>query len=89
LFSALDIKTYAMALLKGEYRQSAKRNMPRHWFDPLPRTHHALDDAIEQGALFWNMLRENAAGSWACGGRERWPRSPVCPGPTPRPTLPR
>ncbi len=50
-FSALDMKTYAMALLKKEYRQSVKRNMPRHWFDPLPHTHKALDDAIEQGAL--------------------------------------
>jgi hypothetical protein len=60
-FSALDIKTFAMALLKREYRQSVKRNMPRHWFDPLPHTHQALDDAIEQGALFCNMLRENQA----------------------------
>src|SRR5439155_11191292 len=58
-FSALDMKTYAMALLKTEYRQSVKRNMPRHWFDDLPHTHRALDDAIEQGALFCNMLRDN------------------------------
>ncbi len=58
-FSALDVKTYAMALLKKEYRQSVKRNMPRRWFDPLPHTHKALDDAIEQGALFCNMLAEN------------------------------
>ncbi len=58
-FSALDIKTYAMALLRTEYRQSVKRNMPRRWFDPLPHTHRALDDAIEQGALFCNMLAEN------------------------------
>jgi hypothetical protein len=28
------------------------------WFDPLPHTHRALDDAIEQGALFCNMLAE-------------------------------
>jgi hypothetical protein len=33
--------------------------MPKHWFDQLPHTHIALDDAIEQGALFCNMLREN------------------------------
>ncbi len=58
-FSALDMKTYAMALLKKEYRQSVKRNMPKRWFDPLPHTHLALDDAIEQGALFCNMLAEN------------------------------
>src|SRR5262249_25018790 len=54
-FSALDVKTYAMALLKTEYRAAVKRNMPRRWFDPLPHSHVALDDAIEQGALFINM----------------------------------
>jgi hypothetical protein len=57
--SALDIKTYAMAMMKREYRDSVKRNMPRHWFDDLPHTHVALDDAIGQGALFCNMLAEN------------------------------
>jgi DNA polymerase III alpha subunit (gram-positive type) len=57
--SALDIKTYAMAMLKMDYRDSVKRNMPNRWFDDLPHTHMALDDAIEQGALFCNMLREN------------------------------
>src|SRR5260370_26906420 len=56
--SALDIKTYAMALLGKPYRDSTKRNMPRHWFDKLPHSHKALDDAIEQGALFCNMLKE-------------------------------
>jgi hypothetical protein len=60
-FSALDIKTYAMAMLRKDYRQSTKRNLPAHWFDALPHTHRALDDAIEQGALFCNMLRENLA----------------------------
>jgi hypothetical protein len=60
-FSALDIKTYAMAMLKTEYRESVKRNMPRRWFDPQEHTHQALDDAIEQGALFCNMLAENTA----------------------------
>jgi hypothetical protein len=33
--------------------------MPEHWFDDLPHTHKALEDAIEQGALFCNMLAEN------------------------------
>ncbi|HEV3004249.1 MAG TPA: hypothetical protein VGX78_07290 [Pirellulales bacterium] len=61
-FSALDVKTYAMALLKTEYRQAVKRNMPRRWFDRLPHTHRAIDDALEQGALFINMLSENRGG---------------------------
>ena len=56
--SALDIKTYAMAKLRRPYRESTKRNMPKRWFDDLPHTHKALDDAIEQGALFCNMLKE-------------------------------
>jgi hypothetical protein len=56
--SALDIKTYAMALLGTEYRESTKRNMPREWFDDIPHRHVALDDAKEQGALFCNMLHE-------------------------------
>ncbi len=54
--SALDMKTYAMSLLGTEYRKSVKRNMPTAWFDDLPHTHVALDDAIEQGATFCNML---------------------------------
>jgi hypothetical protein len=58
--SALDIKSYAMALLGTEYRESVKRNMPSRWFDNLPHTHVALDDALGQGALFCNMLAERA-----------------------------
>ncbi len=58
-FSALDIKTYAMALLKKGFHDAVKGNMPPHWFDAHPHTHVALDDAIEQGALFCNMLAEN------------------------------
>jgi hypothetical protein len=57
--SALDMKSFAMAVMKTEYRESTKRNMPKHWFDDLPHSHVALDDAIEQGALFCNMLKEN------------------------------
>jgi len=56
--SALDMKTFAMALLKTGYRDSTKRNMPKRWFDPFPHTHVALDDAIEQGAMFCNMLKD-------------------------------
>ena len=56
--SALDIKTLAMVGLQKPYRQSTKRNMPSKWFDDLPHTHKALDDAIEQGALFCNILKE-------------------------------
>lgn len=56
--SALDIKTFAMCLMGTGYREATKRHMPKHWFDPAPHTHVALDDAKEQGALFCNMLRD-------------------------------
>ena len=56
--SALDIKTLAMAMMGADYRDSTKRNMPKRWFDEMPHTHVALDDAIEQGAMFCNMLAE-------------------------------
>lgn len=58
-FSALDIKTYAMAILGTEFRKSTKRKMPKEWFASAPKhSHVALDDAIEQGELFCAMLRE-------------------------------
>lgn len=56
--SALDVKTFAMALMQGEYRAATKNKMPKRWFDAHAHTHVALDDAIEQGALFCNMLAE-------------------------------
>ncbi len=58
-YSAIDIKTYAMALMRKPYRLCGKQSMPAEWLDPLPHTHVALDDAIEQGRLFCNMLRAN------------------------------
>lgn len=56
--SALDVKTMAMIALKTEYRKSTKKYMPKRWFDDLPHSHKALDDAIGQGALFCNILSE-------------------------------
>ena len=55
----LDIRTYAMAVMKTGYKGSAKQHMPARWLDPFDHTHDALDDAIEQGALFCNMLAEH------------------------------
>ncbi|MGK0351862.1 MAG: hypothetical protein ACJAYX_002543 [Planctomycetota bacterium] len=57
--SALDVKTYAMAMLKNPYRDCVKHALPKEWSDDLPHTHVALDDAREQGAMFINMLRRN------------------------------
>jgi hypothetical protein len=59
-FYALDIKSYAMAMLRLDLRDVTKTSMPARWFDDtLPHTHKALDDAVEQGVLFCRMLAEN------------------------------
>lgn len=57
-FSAIDIKTMAMVLLNRDYRSSTKENMPKEWFDNFSHSHIPLEDAIEQGALFCNILEE-------------------------------
>lgn len=55
--SALDMKTFAMALLRRKYRHSGKSTWPRHWFSQnLVHNHIALDDALEQGYEFMAML---------------------------------
>ena len=38
--------------------------MPPDWFDAVPHTHVAIDDAIEQGRLFCNMLKANLAAGY-------------------------
>jgi len=58
-FSCLDIKSYVSAVLKKPFRQSTKRNMPKRWFSGRRHTHLAVDDALEQGELFMNILKEN------------------------------
>lgn len=55
--NALDMKTFAMALLKKGYRATMKKNMPGDWLDYEQHGRKALDDAIAQGALFCNMLK--------------------------------
>ncbi len=57
-FSSLDMKSMAMTMLKTKFRETTKRRMPKRWFEKFPHTHIALDDALEQGALFCNMMRE-------------------------------
>lgn len=54
-WSALDIKTFAMSITGLPYRKTVKPRLPQAWFEDFPHTHVALDDALEQGALFCNM----------------------------------
>lgn len=55
-FAALDMKTLAMAAMGCDYTAATKGRMPRAWFPDRPHSHRALDDAVNQGVLFCNML---------------------------------
>jgi DNA polymerase III alpha subunit (gram-positive type) len=57
-FSALDIKTAAMVQLNTDYRAATKKRFPKKWFGKRRHTHVALDDAIEQGEMWCNMLKD-------------------------------
>ncbi len=59
--SALDVKTYAMALLRADYRDCVKHALPKEWLPAGRHSHVAIEDAREQGELFANMLRSNGA----------------------------
>jgi DNA polymerase III alpha subunit (gram-positive type) len=55
-YRAIDIRSYAMGMLNLSYKKANKQKLPVEWKDNLPHTHIALDDALEHGALFCNML---------------------------------
>jgi 3' exoribonuclease, RNase T-like len=62
-YVALDIKTFAWALLNTPFHETTKSVMPPRWFDQQPElAHHALEDALDQGRLFCNMLAEHMKG---------------------------
>jgi hypothetical protein len=67
------------ALTGRAYRKSVKAAFPAHWHDPLPHTHVALDDALEQGALFCNMLAEMHAREAALASLTAAPAAPTAP----------
>jgi hypothetical protein len=56
--SAIDLKTLVMVWLGSGYHDAVKARLPLEWTAGLPHTHVALDDALEQGELFRNLLRE-------------------------------
>lgn len=56
--NCIDMKAVAWTHLGGNFAAASKRNFPKHWFDPTRHTHVALEDAVEQGALFVNMIRD-------------------------------
>jgi hypothetical protein len=65
-FSGIDIKTLAYAAMGSEsYRAASKKNMPKHWLpSSASLSHVAVEDAREQGKLFFNIraaLKQTAA----------------------------
>ena len=57
IHGALDMRTFAMALLHTPYDDSKRRHMPKSWTsDSPPRTYVALDDALAVGTMFCHML---------------------------------
>lgn len=57
LHRALDIKSYVMGRLRLPYSQSGKKHLPKELLPEVPHTHIAVDDAVEQGQLFMNLLK--------------------------------
>ena len=51
------------------YRTAVKARMPRHWHAVARHNHVAVDDAIEQGELFMNIVRALNAHRPNCPGR--------------------
>lgn len=59
-FAALDLKSYAAAMLAVPFREAAKRAFPAGWFAGAPpHDHVALSDAVGQGVMAINMMRAN------------------------------
>jgi len=60
-FQGLGIKTLAADRMGCSYKHATKKNMPKRWFVGAPKhTHEALDDAIGQGVLLMNILKERS-----------------------------
>lgn len=55
--SALDLKTLGMQRLDCGFRKVNKRELRRRFPTDLPHTHRAVDDAIEQGDLLFQLAR--------------------------------
>lgn len=61
--NALDIKTVAAILLRRPFKATTLGCIPTHWFNSVPHTHVALEDALAQGELFctvWQAARQIA-----------------------------
>lgn len=70
--SGIDIKTTVFDLLDCKYRDIGKSDFPEEWFDPeLVHTHIALDDALEQGHIFFAIRAELKKMRWKASEYDR------------------
>lgn len=54
--SCIDIRSLYAGATGSTFKRSSKRHVPSRLQPLAAHTHHALDDAIEQGQLFLNIL---------------------------------
>lgn len=59
-WSGIDAKSYIAGALDKEMYRMSKKAIPFHLRSNRPHTHIAIDDAIEQGETFMNVLRSKA-----------------------------
>lgn len=59
--NCVDIRSLYMGAAAVPFAQSSKRHMPDVLQPHTAHTHHALEDAIEQGQLFVNVLESSLA----------------------------
>lgn len=62
--SALDIKTYAMAVFKLDYRSFSKKDIQQQLGLSFFHSHRALDDAKRQGDLFLELIHYRGNSEW-------------------------
>jgi len=59
-FSGIDVRSYAMGMLKRPFLKTGQKKLPKSFFKNTGKhTHKAIDDARYQGKIFINMLKEN------------------------------
>ena len=55
----IDLRTLVMVAMGAGYRVASKTTMPQHWRTATGHhSHVAIDDATEQGQLFFRIVRE-------------------------------
>jgi hypothetical protein len=59
-FAGFDVRSYFAGMRGKSLMKSKKSDMPKRWLPKdMSHTHIAVEDAIEQGLIFTNMMREN------------------------------